>query len=162
MADDSILRNVARSKHDVGNALRVGMSRAAATVGGTGTLADRIGASVGTVNNALTGKTLPEFHTGWNLLAADKTALDEVAALYNKRLVRREAICSDDGRSAAPAIVSALAKLIQAEADGELNHGEMLDMEPELRTARREIDVLLARIEAIRGVVSLPIRGRVA
>lgn len=162
MTDNSILPNKRLDKHDVGNALRIGIARAAATVGGNGTLADKIGASMGTVNNALTGKSLPEFHTGWNLLAADDTALDEVAAKYGKRLVPLDAVCFGDSRKAGPAIVSALAKVIGAEADGRIDHAELLNMEPELIEAEREIEILRARINSIRGVVSLPVRGKVA
>lgn len=47
-----------------------------------GKFADQLGVCSTTVENAMSGKTVPELHTALNSLLFDKTALNEVLELY--------------------------------------------------------------------------------
>lgn len=85
----------------------------------------------------------------WDVLTVEPTALDDIAELYDRRIVHKDAICSTDRRASA-VLVAALKKSIEAEADGYIDHNELLAMEAELRAVRGVCDTLLERITEIR------------
>lgn len=97
----------------------------------------------------LANGSLPNLRAFYNLLTLDTKAHDAVDADYGLRKVPRDALCTSDA-AAAPALVAALHKVIEAEADGEKTHTELLGMENELREAGKAIEHLLARIADIR------------
>lgn len=76
----------------------------------------------------------------------DENLLDDVAALYRRKFVPD----GHDQDRAAPALVAALHKVIQAEADGKITHDELLAMEPELRDADKRLSGMLQKIAEIR------------
>lgn len=128
-------------------ALIAGLARAAKNVG-RGTLADRMQMSGRGLDKIFAGST-PFAKREWDALAACPTALDDIADLYGKRIVPKGSICDTDAK-AAPALVAALHKVIEAEADGVIDHREVLAMEPELIAAEQAVQVLRARIADIR------------
>lgn len=74
-------------KEDVSAALGEAWFRVARQVG-KGTLSDKTGAKCPkTVDNAISGRSVPEFHTVMNSLIACPTALEEVFRLYGGRFV---------------------------------------------------------------------------
>lgn len=83
------------SKNDVQPRLAEAWSRVISKQG-KGAFADRCGCCTATVDNALTGPGLPEVQTLLNSLLADPSALDEVFALYNMRLVPCVADAAND------------------------------------------------------------------
>lgn len=104
--------------------------------------------SIKALTNIFAG-TAPHPKRLWDTLAVEKTALDDIAKLYRVRIVDadREFICTE---CAAPALVSALKKVIEAEADGHKDHRELIDMEPELRAARAKLDAMIDVIDGLR------------
>lgn len=160
MRDNTVVGATQRpSKLQYHALLMAGLARAAAKLG-KGGLADRMDLSGPGLDKVYAG-SMPCAKRQWDLLDHEPTALDDVAAAYGKRIVPADAVCSTDAK-AGPVMVQALSKIVQAEADGALDHRELLDMEPELRAARAAMDTLIARCHDIRGVVSLPVMGRVA
>lgn len=83
----------------------------------------------------------------FDALSIDESVLDDIAALYGRKLVPADS-CHE--RSAAPPVVAALHKIIEAEADGVKKDSELLAMESELRAAEKSIGGLLCRITEIR------------
>lgn len=144
-------RIAAPHKSQVQSALAVGMARAAMKAGGAGTLADRINSSPATITRAMAGTHLPEFHTAFASVLVEPSALDEVGALYGVRVVPLDAVCTSDVRSSST-LVGLLAKVIEAEADGAIDHAELLAMEADIRAVRAMCDRKLARIGGLRGL----------
>lgn len=87
----------ARTKREVCEALGEGWRRVAKHIGGKGTMADRMDQDgTRTIDNALSGRNLPEAHTVFNSLCADPSALDEVLALYGMRAVPAQSEAAND------------------------------------------------------------------
>lgn len=85
-----------RDRKDVSAALALDWARVSSQLG-KGTFADAIGVQcTETVNNALTGKTVPELHTALNSLLADPTALFKTFQLFGGCFVATEAGGIDD------------------------------------------------------------------
>lgn len=127
-------------------ALIEGLARAARRLKGRGALADALDMTPQGLNKVF-GGSMPCVKRLFDALAVDDHILDDVADLYQRKLIHRD---SGDEESAAPALVAALHKIIEAEADGVKDHVELLDMEDELRRASKTIDCLLDRIAQIR------------
>jgi hypothetical protein len=124
-------------------------SRVIATVG-KGAFADKCGCDADTIDNALTGKTLPRFHTAMNSLAADPSALDEVFALYGLRVVPRQCQAANDLTTAAGASQIATA-ICQALADGIRNHHETLQIADIIRPHLPALSAIVKEAEELRG-----------
>lgn len=101
------------------------------------------------LENILEGISAPHDKRLWDLLVHDGSVLDDLAALYGKRLAPLGSICVSTEK-AGTALVAALHKVIEAEADGAINHNELLDMEREVIAAEHALQVLRARIGDIR------------
>lgn len=90
--------------------------------------------------------SVPHVKRLFEALAHDEHVLDDIASLYSRKVV-------PDGKEidrAAPALVAALHKVIEAEADGRITHDELLAMEPELRNAEKRLSGMLQKIADIR------------
>lgn len=82
----------------------------------------------------------------WDALHLDENILDDIAALYGRKVVPAEI---GDGR-AAPTIVALLHEVIEAEADGKLTNGELLAMDDELAAAEKVIGGLRASVRRVK------------
>lgn len=130
--------------------LTAGWGRCIPLAGGRSKFALAVGMTTRGLDKVLAGST-PHACTILNSRRAHASALDELMAGYGVRMVPAGAACSTDDH-AGLALLRAAAKCIEAEADGEKNHVELLGMEPELRDAQALIAGMLARIDQIRGV----------
>ncbi len=145
---DSVLgKNNLPNQADFLAQMTIGLSRAAAKVG-RGSLADTLDLSGPGLDNLFTG-TMPKAKRLFDMLAADFSALDEIADLYGARVVPKGSICDTD-QKAAPALVAALHKVIEAEADGTIDHIELLGMEREVIAAEQAIQLIRSRITELR------------
>lgn len=148
MLENSILRVRARSKQEVGAKLAAGWARVTSDFG-KGAFADRLEISVGTVNNALTSASVPEFHTALNSLLADPTALDEALALYGYKLCPNTADAANDMATAAD--LSHLAgAFIDALSDGKRDHRETLALAERARPLVKALSGLIIQADAIK------------
>jgi hypothetical protein len=89
----------------------------------------------------------------WDALAADDTALDDIADLYGKRLVPKDAVCDVD--NAALVMSSLLAAMIAAEQPDSpggrlITHGELLSMEDLVRAVHAKTGTMLTQITDLR------------
>jgi hypothetical protein len=82
----------------------------------------------------------------WDAISLDETFLDDIAALYGKKIVPES---HGDGR-AAPTIVALLHEVIEAEADGKMTNGELLAMDDELAAAEKIIGGLRASVRKVK------------
>lgn len=102
----------------------------------------------------LTTKGLSKIYNGgltspkrmFDALFQDENILDDVAALYGKKIVPSD---SGDGR-AAPTIVALLHEVIEAEADGEMSDAELLAMDDELAAAEKIIGGLRSSVRKVK------------
>jgi len=162
MRDRNVLPNAPITKQRVSGALAAGWARCAAAMG-KGAFADKIEVTTRTIDNALTGTTVPELHTAFNSLLADPTALDEVAALYGVTITPSTSRADDDMRTAAK-LAHLAGKIIEALDDGRRDHRETLALAKDCRPLVKALSALVAEADAIKngGVVDLPVRGKVA
>jgi hypothetical protein len=82
----------------------------------------------------------------FDALHLDETVLDDIAALYGKKIVPAEA---GDGR-AAPTICALLHEVVEAEADGDTTDAEVLAMEDELAAVEKIVGGLRERVRRIK------------
>lgn len=137
-------------KHRVSSLLAAGWARAVAKVG-KGTFADAVETTSRTVDNGLTGNTLPEAHTVFNSLAADPTALDELFAAYGFRLVPLHSAAANDMATVA-GFCDAAGELAKAAADGLRDHTETLRVADKLRPHIPAAIAIVREADEIRGV----------
>jgi hypothetical protein len=133
------------SDEEFHEALSLGLSRLVVKVGGKG----RAAAALQMTRQAfieVENGTVPHVKRLFEALSHDETILDDVAALYRKKVIPD----ARDQNRAAPALVAALHKVIEAEADGSITHPELLAMEAELRDAEKRLCGMLQRIAEIR------------
>jgi hypothetical protein len=123
----------------------MGLSRAAQKLGGVGSLANKLDMTTQGLGKVFSG-SLPCIKRLFDALEHDETLLDDVAALYRRKIVSK----IDEATRAAPALAAALHKVIDAEADGSIDHQELLGMENELRDADKRINAMLERIAEIK------------
>lgn len=133
------------SDEEFHQALTRGLDRLAVKLGGKGRAAAALQMSRQSYIEVENG-TVPHVKRLFEALQHEETLLDDVAALYQQKLVP----ASFESDRAAPAMVAALHKLIEAEADGIVTHDELLNMECELRDAEKRICGMLQRIADIR------------
>lgn len=127
----------------------LGLSRAEKALGGRRQLAAIMDLSTKQVGNIMRGGSTDPKRL-FDVNAEVPGTLDDVATAYGLRLVPMDAVCSTDGARSSGAIVSLLAKVIEAEADGRIDHTERFGMEGDLRAVRAFIDRELAKIAADR------------
>jgi hypothetical protein len=108
-----------------------------------------LGMSTRGLDKVLAGST-PKGHSIFNVRSRHPTALDELLTGYRSRIVPDSAVCSTD-QGAGLKLIRAAAKCIEAEADGQTDHLELLGMEVELREAAALIAGRLARIDRLKG-----------
>lgn len=135
------------SKSELHDLLMIGWARCIAAYG-RGAFADALEISAVGIDKQLAG-SMPDFATICHALLLDPHVLDDVMARLGKRIVDKDAVCSTDQRASA-VLVAALKKSIEAEADGHIDHNELLGMEAELRATRAVVDALLQRITDLR------------
>lgn len=116
---------------------------------GKGAFADKCGCDVDTVDNAITGKTLPRTHTLLNSLAADQTALDEVLALYGLKVAPLQAAPANDLTLAAGASEIATA-ICQALVDGVRKHHETLQIADIIRPHLPALTAIVREADGLR------------
>lgn len=134
------------TKDEFHSALVVGLSRAAQRQGSIAALANKLDMTPQGLAKVFSG-SLPCVKRLFDALQHDEHILDDVAGLYRRKIVPKEF----QQQRLAPALVAALHKIIEAEADGEgIDHQELLGMEAELRDADKRINALLHRIAEIR------------
>lgn len=136
-------------KHRVSALLSAGWARIAAKHG-KGKLADGIEATEKTVENAMAGRTLPEFHTALNSLTVDPTALDELFAAMGLRVCPLHAEAANDLQTAA-GVVTAMGELIARLADGNRDHNDTLAIAALLRPHMPAMTSILREADALRG-----------
>jgi hypothetical protein len=122
-------------------ALRMGLDRLAVRLGSKSRAAAALQMSPQNYAEVEKG-TVPHVKRLFEALAHDETLLDDVATLYRRKIIPVD----QDAQRAAPALVAALHKLIEAEQDGKITHDELLGMEFELRDAEKRICGLLQKI----------------
>lgn len=117
---------------------------------GKGKLADAIDATERTVENAMSGNTLPELHTALNSLSLDPTALDEVLAAYNLMICPLHPVAANDLETAA-GVINAMGTLISAMADGHRDHLETMSVGALLRPWLPALESIVREADALRG-----------
>jgi hypothetical protein len=133
------------TKDEFHAALCMGLSRAAQSLGGIGHLANKLDMTTQGLGKVFSG-SLPCIKRLFDALEHDEHLLDDVAALYRRKIIPK---VREDNR-AAPALAAALKKVIDAECDGSIDHQELLAMEAELRDADKRINSMLHRIAEIK------------
>lgn len=136
-------------KHRVSALLAAGWARIALKHG-KGNLADAIETSEKTVENAMSGKTLPEFHTALNSLSLDPTALDEVLAGFGFRIIPLHSDAANDINTAA-GVIHAMGELVRAQEDGHRDHNETLAIAQLLRPYMPAMQAIIVQADQIRG-----------
>lgn len=117
---------------------------------GKGTMASAMGLeSTKTIDRAVTASNLPEAHTIFNSLLADKTALDEVMAEFGFRVVPLHAAAANDLTTAAGTI-DAMAALIRSRDDNHRDHNETLAIASLLRPHMPALECILAEADRLR------------
>ena len=111
--------------------------------------AARVGCCSTTIENALSGKTVPEFHTALNSLLACPNALDEVAALFGLQLVPREVEMTPDMVTLSH-MSKAMAEFIDALSDGKRTHRETLELAEELRPLVPRLTAIIHEAEGLK------------
>lgn len=160
MTARNVVHNDIKTKQRVSSALSAGLARICAGQG-KGKVADKIEVSTRTIDNALTGTTLPELHTAFNLLTVDPTALDEVANLYGVVIQPKQSEAANDLKTAS--CLSHLAgQIIDALSDGHRDHRETLAIAKHCRPLVKALAALIDEADNISGVREIPVRGRVA
>jgi hypothetical protein len=116
---------------------------------GKGSFADKCGCDPDTVDNAITGKSIPRGHTLLNSLVADPTALDEVLALYGLKVVPLQVAPANDLTLAAGASEIATA-ICQALVDGVRKHHETLQIADIIRPHLPALTAIVREADGLR------------
>lgn len=116
---------------------------------GKGALADHLEVTPKTLDNAMTGKTVPEGLVLINLLAADPTALDEVLAAIGLRVTPLKTEAANDFHTAAD-LAKAAGTFIDALSDGHRCHNETLALGAIFRDLLPRINGIVSEADSIR------------
>lgn len=144
----SVAKN-APDRTQVLSALAMGTRRAMHHVGGKGTLAERIGANVKTIDRTLTEETALELHRALALLLVDQTALDEVFALYGVVVRPASHEAANDMHTIA-GLSHAIGTWAEAMRDGMRDHRETLALAEQFRPLVQAIGAVIEQADAIR------------
>lgn len=131
-------------------AMMLGLSRAERALGGQRALAAVMDLSTKQVGNIINGRSSTDPKRLFDVHQASPGALDDLADLYGFRVVPKDAVCTTDKGKSSITVVGLLTKLMEAEADGTIDHTELLGMEDELRAVRAIVDRKLAAIADLR------------
>jgi len=126
-----------------------GLARVAAKIG-KGTLADRMGRTVRSLDNILAGGSTSG-KAMCDTLLADSTALDEVLAEYGFKLVPLTAEAANDLNTAA-GLLDGATELVRAQRDGIRDHTETLMVADKLRPHLPAALAIVREADQIRGV----------
>lgn len=138
------VRNAGVRKSEVSDALAPGIMRAVRAAGGKGSLSDAIDASTKTVDRALTGETVPEFHTLLAVAAVEPTALNEALALVGLIATPLRADPAND-MTLLSALTGAGAEVARLLLDGLLCHRDQATL---AETFRKVIPMMQAVVDA--------------
>jgi hypothetical protein len=147
---------VVPKRHDVSepqfhNLIVAGLARVAAKIG-RGNLADRMGRTTRALDKVFAGST-PDAKAMFDALAADPTALDELAAAYGFQLVPLNRDCETD-LSLAAGLCDGASELMKANSDGDRNHRETLRVAEILRPHIGPAMGIIQEADKIRGVAA--------
>lgn len=117
----SSVQNRPASKSHVSDALSSGLSRAVATAGGKGACADRMEVEPKTLSRWLGGETMPELHLAAGALSVDRTALNDVLALYGLTATPKVAEAAND-MALVGALSNSVTEFLRLIADGKRCH----------------------------------------
>lgn len=131
--------------------LAAAWSRVASDLGSQSAMAARMGLNDSkTISRATGVNNLPEAHTVFNSLCADKTALREILAHYGLELcVMRPDAANDLATSAG--VIAAMGKLVEANTDGHRDHTETLAIADLLRSHMPAVVAILREADELRG-----------
>jgi hypothetical protein len=141
---------IVRSKMDVSARLVAAWGRVIAKIG-KGAFADKLGVDVKTVSRAMAGDTLPELHTAFNALAADPTALDEIADLYGVQIRPKQIDTANDMEIIAE-LSALVSEWIAALADGRRDHNETMKLAKRIRTLSNRMSAVCAEADRLSGL----------
>jgi len=146
---NKVLKTKRPSKEDVKDALAADWGRAFPP-SVKGTAADLIGCSVGTIDNGITGRNLPELHTALASLLVDPAALQSVLALYGVKVVPLVANAANDLDTVAG--LSHLAgRWVEALSDGRRDHRETCDLADAIRPLLCALSAVVAEADRLKG-----------
>lgn len=148
--DSGQVRRKYISKQDTSAALAAGWARECNAMG-KGTFADHVGVDVKTINRALTGETVPEFHTALSSLLASPTALDEVLELYGFQIRPLKAVPAQDFETIA-SLSRFVGRWVDALSDGVRDHCETLTLADQIRPLMPHLAALLGEADRLKGI----------
>lgn len=151
MTDNRVRPKNAVSKANVSAALSAGWARVMGT--SKGAMADTMEVSTKCIDRALTHETTPEFHTAWNSLIFDPTALDEVANLYGMRLIPRHSIAANDMTTIAD-LSALIGQFAIALSDGKRIPRETLQLADAIRPILAELGAIVEEADRIKGLAA--------
>jgi hypothetical protein len=129
-----------------------GLSRAAARLGGTGALADKMDLTTPGLNKVLTGgSTHPK--RLWDLLAHDPTVLDDIASEYGVKIVDKSAVCDvDDAGVLITRVLLWLQEATHPEGPGgrSIIHTELIEAERLIRELHSATSSWIDEIDELR------------
>ena len=135
---------------DFRNAMVTGLARAQVALGTQRMLAGVMDLSAKQVGNIMAGGSTDPKRL-WDVEAAVPGTLDDIAALYGRRIVGiDDPSCTAGAGKLSVATCALLAKAIDAEIDGINDHRELLAMENELRDVVRIAGAKLQQIAVLR------------
>ena len=118
---------------------------------GKGAMAQAMGLNhTKAIDRGVTGINLPEAHTIFNSLLADKTALDEVIAWYGCKITPVGITAANDFATAAGTL-DAMSALVRALADQRRDHKETLDIAALLRPHIAALNAIVREADEHRG-----------
>jgi hypothetical protein len=126
-----------------------GLARVAAKIG-KGTLADRMGRTVRSLENIMAGGSTSG-KAMCDALLADHTALDEVLADYGFKLVPLTLDAANDLNTAA-GLLDGATELVRSQHDGHRDHSETLRVADKLRPHLPAALAIVREADQIRGV----------
>lgn len=133
---------------------------------GDGKVAMWLGVSERHLRNLKAGNSLPSADKMWNLLAHDPSAHDELDAAYGVKNVSSDSVCASDPLTLDMIAVAhevAASEAPDSPGGVSVTDHELLGKdEARLRRVHRTLGTWLSRLDRIRGVVSLPVKGKVA
>ncbi len=131
--------------------LSAAWSRVSSKLGTQAEMASRMGLNDSkTISRATSTSHLPEAHTIFNSLCADETALAEILSHYGYEICRVRRGAANDLATAA-GVISAMGRLVEANADGVRDHTETLEVADLLRPHIPGAVAILHEAEKLRG-----------
>lgn len=144
------VRHAVHSKMDVSARLVAGWGRVIANQG-KGRFADAIEVDVKTVSRAMSGESVPELHTAFNSLAADPTALNEIAALYGVEIRPARSDAAND-MDVVAGLSHLVGKWVEVLADGHRDHRETCQLADAIRPLVQSLNAVCGEADRLRVV----------